>query len=118
MAARPDLMNTMELLRQWCTFPAMSTTSVCKACESSFTAADGHSLFGVVISAGCLLVFAALAMIAGSPGFALFWIVLLAVRLWLFQRSKRPQCPSCKSLDCVPAESPAGQRIIAQTRKV
>ena len=65
-----------------------------------------------------LFIFMVLSAIAGNLWLAAFWFALMGVRQWLYQRSKRPQCPSCKSRDCVPADSPAGQRIITQTKKV
>jgi transposase-like protein len=91
-------------------------THVCKSCETAFVWETGDSLGKRWMMYGTCVVLAFLALAAfgnRSHGFGLVMVGLIGVRFWLYLRTTKPQCPSCKSNECVGADSPAGQRIIA-----
>ena len=91
-------------------------THVCKSCETPFTFAIGDTPRKRWLVYGTCVLLTALALVAFSGekvGGGIFMLSLVAIRVWLYLRTIFPRCPSCRSSQCVSAESPAGRRIIA-----
>ncbi len=97
---------TMEARRNG--LPPGHALCVCVKCEST-AAMPPRSTFWLIVNSAMLLLAGSVIAAIIHPFLIAFVFVAVVYSIY---RSFHPRCPSCGSTDLIPADSPAGSRIL------